>query len=89
MRCGIAMLDASEKLFTDFTTATITIGKIDELESETDHLEESIIRQIFASKLDGFEKIMLRDTVKQIAAVTDRAENAGDRIRIIVAKRRV
>lgn len=89
MRCVNAMLDASEKLFSDFTTATVMIGKIDELESETDHLEESITKQIFASDLDGFQKIMLRDTVKQIAAVTDRAENVGDRIRIIVAKRRV
>jgi predicted phosphate transport protein (TIGR00153 family) len=89
MRCGKAMLDASEKLFSDFTIATIMIGKIDELESEADHLEESIIKQIFSSDMDGFEKIMLRDTVKQIAAISDRAENVGDKIRIIVAKRRV
>ena len=89
IRCSHAMLEASAKLFTDFTTATITIGKIDELESEADHLEEAIIKQIFSSNMDGFEKIMLRDTVKQIAAVSDRSENVGDRIRIIVAKRRV
>lgn len=89
VRCVNAMLDASEKLFSDFTTASIMIGKIDELESEADHLEEAIIRQIFSSKMDGFDKIMLRDTIKQLAAVTDRAENVGDRIRIIVAKRRV
>lgn len=89
MRCGNAMLDASAKLFTDFTTATIMIGKIDELESEADHLENSIIKQIFSCEMDGFDKIMLRDTVKQIAAITDRAENVGDQIRIIVAKRRV
>ncbi len=89
MRCINAMLSASEKLFSDFTTATVMIGKIDELESETDHMEGSIIKQIFAGDMDGFEKIMLRDTVKQIATVTDRAENVGDCIRIIVAKRRV
>jgi predicted phosphate transport protein (TIGR00153 family) len=88
-RCGQAMVDACAKLFSDFTTATVMIGKIDELESETDHLEGSLIKQIFASDMDGFQKIMLRDTVKQIAAVTDRAENVGDKIRIIVAKRRV
>ena len=87
--CAKALLDSSAKLFTDFTTATITLGKVDELESEADQLEETIIREIFDSKLDGFEKILLRDIVNQIATVSDRAENAGDRIRIIVAKRRV
>jgi predicted phosphate transport protein (TIGR00153 family) len=89
VRCTAAMLDSSEKLFTDFTTATVTLGKVDELESQADHLEESIIKQIFTSKMDGFEKIMLRDTVKQISTICDRAEKTGDRIRIIVAKRRV
>ncbi len=39
--------------------------------------------------MDGFAKIMLRDLVKQVAAVSDRAENVGDRISIIVAKRNV
>jgi len=89
VRCSIAMLESSAKLFTDFTTATVTLGKVDELESEADHIEEAIIKQIFKSDIDGFDKIMLRDTVKQISTVSDRAEKAGDRIRIIVAKRRI
>lgn len=89
VRCTAAMLDSSQKLFTDFTTATVTLGKVDELESQADHLEGAIIKQIFKSKMDGFDKIMLRDTVKQISTICDRAEKAGDRIRIIVAKRRV
>lgn len=89
VRCTEALLESSAKLFSDFTTATITLGKVDELESEADHLEEAIIKQIFTSDMNGFEKIMLRDTVKQISTVCDRAEKAGDRIRIIVAKRRI
>ena len=89
VRCTEALLDSSEKLFSDFTTATVILGKVDELESEADHMEKAITKQIFTSGLDGFEKIMLRDTVKQISTVCDRAEKAGDRIRIIVAKRRV
>ncbi|MBW8017240.1 MAG: DUF47 family protein [Planctomycetes bacterium] len=89
VRCTTALLESSAKLFSDFTTATIALGKVDELESEADHLEEAIIKQIFTSDIDGFEKIMLRDTVKQISTVCDRAEKSGDRIRIIVAKRRV
>jgi len=88
-RCVEAMLAGAAKLFTDFTTAAAIVGKVDELESEADTLEASLVEQIFSSDIGGFEKILLRDLVKHIAAISDRAENVGDRIRIIVAKRRV
>ena len=88
-RCVSAMLDGAAKLFTDFTTATVLIGKIDELESEADRIELAIIEQVFSSDIGGFEKFQIRDIVKQVAAISDRAENVGDRIRIIAAKRRV
>ena len=87
-RCGNTMLDSAGKLFSDFTTATVALGKIDELESEADSVEEAIVEQVFSSDKDGFVKIMLRDLIKKIASVSDRAENTGDCIRIIVAKRR-
>ena len=86
-RCVDALLEASGKLFSDFTNATVAIGKVDELESEADQLEFNLYEQIFADEIDGIDKILLRDLVKSIAAISDRAENAGDRIRIIVAKR--
>jgi len=87
-RCVNAMLEGTEKLFTDFINATVAVGKVDELESQADHIEDAIIEQIFSSDMNGFEKILLRDVIKQIAAVSDRAENTGDKIRIIVAKRK-
>jgi predicted phosphate transport protein (TIGR00153 family) len=87
-RCVNAMLDGASKLFTDFTTATVLVGKIDELESEADNVEQGIIEQVFSSDIDGFEKFQIRDIVKQVASISDRAENVGDRIRIIAAKRR-
>lgn len=88
-RAAEAMRTAGEKLFSDYTTATVVIGKIDELESEADKIEANLIEKIFASDMDGFKKIMLRDLVKSIAQIADRAENVGDRIRIIVAKRSI
>lgn len=88
-RCVGALLDASAKLFEDFTEATALLGKIDELESEADTMEAALTEGIFASDMDGFDKLLLRDLCKCIGAVSDRAENAGDRIRVIVAKRRI
>ncbi|MBN1764344.1 MAG: DUF47 family protein [Sedimentisphaerales bacterium] len=88
--CVRALLDSAEKLFTDFTNATVAIGRVDELETEADHLEFRLYEQIFKKEpsLDPMHKILLRELVRNIAAISDRAENAGDLIRIIVAKRK-
>jgi len=88
-RCVTALLEGIGKLFSDFTNATVAIGRVDELESEGDHLEANIIELIFAEEMDGIEKILLRDLVVAIGSICDRAANAGDRIRIIVAKRSI
>lgn len=87
-QCVTAMLESAEKLFTNLTNATVMVGKIDELESQVDRIEAELTEQIFASQMDGFDKILLRDIVENIAQISDRAENVGDRIRIIAAKRR-
>jgi predicted phosphate transport protein (TIGR00153 family) len=88
-RCIKELINAVNSLFDNFMNATVYVGKIDELESEVDHIEEDLIDQIFSSREDGFVKILLRDMVRRIANITDRAENVGDRIRIIVAKRSI
>jgi len=88
-RAAEAMRTAGEKLFTDYTTAAVAIGNIDELESEADKMEAILIEKVFSSDMDGFKKIILRDLIKHIAQISDRAENVGDRIRIIVAKRSI
>ena len=88
-KCVIEMIEAVNSLFGSFMNATVTVGQIDELESEADRLEADLIDQIFSSSLDGMDKILLRDFVQHLASITDRAENVGDRIRIIVAKRSI
>lgn len=88
LRCVAALLDGADKLFSDFTNAAVAIGKVDELESEADNIEADLISKIFSSDMAGFDKLLLRDIVRDISCLCDRAENVGDRIRIIVAKRR-
>lgn len=88
-RCVIAVLDSVQKLFINFTNAAVSVGSIDELESEVDSIETDLIQEIFKSQLNGFDKILLRDLVQNIEAVSDRAQNVADRIRIVVAKRSV
>ena len=88
-RCVQAMILGVEHLFKNFVDASNIVGKIDELESESDRIEEELIDRIFSSNVSDLQKILLRDLVDKIASVADRAENVGDRIRIMVAKRSV
>jgi len=88
-RSAYAMVEAAEKLFTDFTNAAIVVGKIDELESEGDKIEASLIEKVFSKKVDSISTIIFRDFVECVGSISDRAENVGDRIRIIVAKRTI
>lgn len=86
-RCVKALLEGQRQLFADFTNATEAVGKVDELESKADGIEAQLIEQVFTSKLEGTEKLLLRDLIQSLASVSDKAENAADRIRLMVAKR--
>lgn len=88
-RAAYAMVDSAKKLFSDFTNAAVAVGKIDELESEGDRIEAALIEKVFSEKVDSISTIVFRDFIKCVAQISDRAENVGDRIRIIVAKRTV
>ena len=88
-RSASAMVGAAEKLFADFTNAAVAVGKIDELESEGDKIEASLIEKVFSEKPDSVAAIVFRDFIESVAGISDRAENVGDRIRIIVAKRTI
>lgn len=88
--CVEALLESAGKLFSDFTSATVAIGKIDQLESDADVVEMNLIEKIFGSaNYSDMQKLLLRDVVVKIAGITDKAENAGDCIRVIAAKRMI
>lgn len=89
VNCASVALEASKNLFSNFTAATVAVGRVDELESEADHVRAELIRKIFSSPIEDLDKILLRDLAHSIEAISDRAENVGDRIRIAVAKRKV
>ncbi|MBT3273374.1 MAG: DUF47 domain-containing protein [Spirochaetales bacterium] len=83
------MISGVENVFSNYIDATVTVGKIDLLESEADRIEEALIDEIFSGDLPDLLKILLRDLVEHISSVADRTENVADRIRLLVAKRSV
>ena len=88
-KCVMAMIEGVSQLFNNFIDASITVGKIDKLESEADRVESDLVEFVFSSDFSDLQKNLLRDLIDKIGGVADRAENVGDRIRIMVAKRSV
>jgi hypothetical protein len=65
------------------------VATIDNHESRCDHIEREIVRKIFASHLDPFEKIQLNELVVQMGEISDQADRVSRSVYIINIKRRV
>jgi predicted phosphate transport protein (TIGR00153 family) len=59
------------------------------VESEVDKLEWDLTREIFTASLDWGHKVHLRLCLDTIVEISDRAEDAADRLEIAVIKSRV
>lgn len=89
LTCAEALVEAAGRLFSNYAAATEAIGRVDQLESEADRLEAELTEAVFASSLDGFQKLLMRDLIHHLAQLSDRTQNVADRVRIIVAKRSI
>ena len=76
-------------LLDDMKEAIAQTDKVDARESESDRVERRLIRSIFSSSMDGAAKILIKELVLEIGAISDRAEDACDRIALVAIKRQV
>lgn len=64
--------------------------EVEKKESASDHLERALITNIFTDdSLDNGMRVLLRDLVLVIGSISDRAEEASDRVSIIAIKRQI
>lgn len=84
-----ALCQAVRHVFADVEKVMDAVGQVDQKESESDRIERNLIKSIFDAPGDKAEKILLKELILEIGAISDRAENAADRVRIIAIKRRV
>lgn len=63
--------------------------QVDQMESRCDHLQRKIIRAAFASDINSFDKLLLRDLVHGIGQISDEALRVSQRIYVVSIKRRV
>jgi predicted phosphate transport protein (TIGR00153 family) len=62
---------------------------VDAVESDSDHIERDLIRDIFNSKLDKADKILLKEIVVNTGDISDRAETVKDRLVLAIVKRKI
>ena len=62
---------------------------VDAMESDSDHMERDLIRDIFSSKLDKADKILLKEIVINTGDISDQAETVKDRLTLAIIKRQI
>lgn len=77
-------------LFEDLDRVVDYVKKTEEREHDVDGIERGLLRQIFAiPDISHGQKMHLKDLVRSIADIADRAEDCSDRVQIVSLKRRV
>jgi len=76
-------------LFQDMSQALEHTKAIEIKEGEVNHLERSVIKQLFNMDIDLAEKIQMRGLVEELVELSDRAEDLSDRIDIMIAERKL
>jgi uncharacterized protein len=84
--------DCVESLDLDLGSAISKAHEVEEMEDGTDKMERKITRKLYQSYRDKEFGILtlidLKNTVKKLGNIVDRAEDASDRVLIIAAKKR-
>jgi len=62
---------------------------VDAVESDSDRIERELIRDIFSSKLNKADKILLKEIVINTGDISDRAEIVKDRLILAIVKRKI
>lgn len=88
LRACAVMSTAVSLLFEDLPRIHELAKEVDRIESRADHLERQLIQRVFLLETDLAEKLQLRDLVRALAGLSDRAENVTDRTQRLALRRK-
>ena len=89
LECCDLVIVQVEALFKKTEDIKALVFTIDSHESRCDHIEREIVRKVFDSQLDPFQKIQLKDLAGHMGRISDQADRVSRSIYIISIKRRV
>jgi predicted phosphate transport protein (TIGR00153 family) len=75
-------------LFEDLHRIQELAQEVDARESHVDKLERHLVQRVFRLDIELAAKLQLRDLVRGIASLADRAENVTDRVQWLALKRK-
>lgn len=78
---------ALENMNNDIEAVKEAIARVVKFETEADRLEWETIKKLFKSNLDLARKLHLRELVEDIAEISDLAEDAAERLGVMIVKR--
>lgn len=89
LECGDLVVRQAVALFQKKADIRAFMTTIDTNESHCDHFERRIITKIFASDLEPYAKLELKDLIIHMGEISDQADRIAKQINIIGQKRRV
>ncbi len=89
LECCDLVIKQVEALFKKTEDIKALVYTIDSHESRCDHIERDIVRKIFDSDLDPFQKMQFKDLASHMGQISDQADLVSRSIYIISIKRRV
>ncbi len=81
------LVEAAQGLFADFQDTIQKASEIDAGEHQTDEIELGLTEQVFASRIELAHKLQLRSAIREIARISDRMEDASDRLEALAVKK--
>ena len=89
IECFRVLYKAIEALFSNIDAVFELTKEVDRIESEIDTLERALIREIFDIEERLSYQNLLHRIVRSICDISDKAENAADRLAIVAIKKLV
>lgn len=87
--CFQPLMQAYATLYEDFSTTLERIHQVNLEEEEVDREEWELARIIFKGNLELAHKMLLRELIEKITTISDKAEDASDKLEILLIKRRI
>jgi len=87
VQCFRLFHKAVEALFTDINAVFDLVKNVDKIESEIDTLERELIWEVFDIEERLSYQNLLHRIVRSICDISDKTENAGDRLTIVATKK--
>ena len=88
LESATAMAETVRMLLQDVRRVPDLVAAVDQLESQVDRLERHLLHHLFRLDIELAHKLHLRDLVRNLAGIADKAENVADRVQWMAARRR-